>query len=339
MRRLPRLPLSWSIQGFSSPLSEQCTFTPSSLNLPLSRRQWIYTAIVNSRIDLLDALEKEGERRNLIIRGCDPLHKSLLESRGWRSRQSGIEACLQLDEPVNWTPHRSLKELSRRALRKGSIEIFHNLSAGDINFINQNLVKLRKRSHYRLRPALHNLFQNSADLWEQALIYRRNDASQSIEAIIGWSRNGPASRHLEVLLRSSSAPVGTMEALILESVELSRDQGIGMLSLGEVPFLRMSGQEEDSIGTFGGDFQTMDKGVGHSLHGSSEKPKRFASYYLMRPAFSSMGLFRFKNKFRPTWTPLYLMSNRRIGLLALTDLFLESGCHRLLGYCLTHPRH
>ncbi len=307
-----------------------------SLGLIRSRRDWIYTALVGSNLDLVEALKAEADSRNILIRGCDPVHRSVLGEQGWYSRQSGIEAFLMLDGPAPWQPHRSLRELRRRALRKGKVEILDQLSQEDITFLNENLADLRNRSHYRLRPSLKHLYQNHADFWEQALLYRKEG---TIQAIVGWSRNGPRARHLEVLLRAGSAPVGTMEALILESVSLARNQGIQVLSLGEVPFLRLSRHFKFPV------YDTTSSAAnGYPiLNGDSlsyfEKPRKFASYYLMRPAFSSMGLFRFKNKFRPSWTPLYLMSNRRIGVLALADLFLGSGCHRLLGYCLTHPRH
>lgn len=327
MRRMSRLPLSWSVNdSFSS--FDGSGFAPQSLWLPRIRRNWIYGALMNSDADLASALLQEAENIDVIVRGCLPDHKMQLGREGWFSRQSGIEALLIPGHPQHWQPHASLRELRRRALRKGEIEIIDGLSQEDINRLSLELRDLRNRSHYRLRPALNHLFQNHPGGWEQALIYRRDGKA---EAMVGWSRNGKEARHLEVLLRSTVAPVGTMEALILESVDIARNQGISMMSLGEVPFLRLP--KEPGLPN------QFERNLDTPLQSPSRPPSKFPSYYLMRPAFSSMGLFKFKNKFRPVWAPLYLMSNKRIGVVALADLFFQSGCHRLLGYCLTHPRH
>ena len=296
MRIAARLPLSWSYEADGN-------FEPQlqSIWLSASRRYWIHTSRFSGAcIDPVEWIhEYAASGPSVVMRGCSNDWKMGLSQFGWKSRQTGMEALLQMP----WSPHRSLRELERRALHKGAIRPVDVQLEKE--WLANLLPALRAESHYQSRPALAHLFQTTPDNWIQALVYAR----ESPLALVGWSQNGPASWHLEVLLRSQNAPVGTMEALILESARMAAARGIRTISLGEVPFLHF---------------------------GEREAPHRFASYYLMRPAFSSMGLFRFKNKFRPRWEPLYLLSDRSVRFLTLADLFIASGCHRLLGYCLTH---
>lgn len=309
-----RLPLSWSFQPSEC---RELLIEPARLSLHSSGRTWIHTATVTGSAlhpeALADALEGLSARYALIIRGCDRSHRSLMRPSRWSSMPTGIEATL----PLPYAPSRHLRELEGRALRKGRIQDFAPLQTCDIIQLRQTFAELRRESMYRNRPPLRYLFLNDPGNWETGSFYIRNGR---VLAAVGWSRNGPGMLHLEVLLRSREAPVGTMEALILHSIRRAEESGMQSISLGEVPFLHF--QEK----------QVRSQTVGHVM------PRRYGPYYLMRPAFNSMGLFRFKEKFRPVWTPLYLLSNRRIGLLSLMDLFFQSHCHRLLGYCLTHPR-
>ncbi|MBU42756.1 MAG: hypothetical protein CMN76_06025 [Spirochaetaceae bacterium] len=316
MRTVSRLPLSWCLSSCDPNSGSESSFIARSLWLPRSRRDWIYNAQQSRTAYFADIMVSESAKKDIILRGCDASHLAALEDRGWKHRQSGLEAVLPLRKPDPWNPHRSLRELSRRALRKGNIEVMERPDPGTIGRIREILTELRNASQYRRRPALKYLFQNDPEFWELCLIYYRDNQP---EALVGWSRNGESAIHLEVMLRSREAPVGAMEALILESVALAGKRGMELVSLGEVPFLRINPKTPEL-----------------PAKKQQTQLKRFASYYLMRPAFSSMGLFRFKNKFRPLWNPLYLMSNRPVGLLALGDLFIESGCHKLLAYCLTH---
>ncbi|MCB1137914.1 MAG: DUF2156 domain-containing protein [Leptospiraceae bacterium] len=307
-----RLPLSWSFQFYEHGIEP--TVNPESIWLPSSGRSWVHSALIRGA-GLADSsfkrilLELAEGKKNPVLRGCNPRHIALMAEEGWHSRQTGIEATLTLDGPVPWHPSRSLRELERRAKKKGKIE---TLSTGDKEKwagLGLHLKELRSRSHYSGRPTLEHLFLTDPSGWDRCCLFWQDG---SLKAVVGWSRNGPNSRHLEVLMRSRDAPVGTMEALILESVRMACAEGFSVLSLGEVPFLHFR----------------------DSLHSGS--PARYASYYFMRPAFSSMGLFRFKQKFKPAWTPLYLLSEKRVHPVVLFDLFWKSGCHRLLGYCLTH---
>ena len=307
-----RLPLSWSFQ-FSDHGIEP-TVDPESIWLPSSRRRWVHSALVRAEgLDELNLkeilLELAENRTHPVLRGCGPEHRALMAREGWHSRQTGIEATLILDGPAPWYPSRSLRELERRARNKGRIETLYPVNDKEWSWLGSHLKELRLRSHYSHRPSLDHLFLSEPSGWDQCLLFWRN---HSLKAVVGWSRNGPRSRHLEVLMRSRDAPVGTMEALILESIRMARAEGVSNVSLGEVPFLHFR----------------------DAAHHSN--PARYASYFFMRPAFSSMGLFRFKEKFRPNWTPLYLLGDKRIHSIVLFDLFWQSGCHRLLGYCLTH---
>lgn len=238
----------------------------------------------------------------LLLRGCPPPLRAFLVNQGWHALPVGTEALIPF-HPV-FQPRASLRALVRRGLRHGEVS--------EIGLVPQTVTQLYAlsgRTRYGHLPHLRYMF--------------RGDPSAAARAFVFVARNGtwlgaltltapaPGRWHTELILRDQSAPVGVMEALILETAARLREEGASGLSLGETPFhfpepvrLTVQGQLLQQAG------------------------KRF------RFAYPADGLFRFKQKFAPQWETVYLCASGRITLLTLAELFRASNCHRLLGAAL-----
>jgi lysylphosphatidylglycerol synthetase-like protein (DUF2156 family) len=97
---------------------------------------------------------------------------------------------------------------------------------------------------------------------------------------------------LDLVRRRPDSPVGTMELLILRSLEAFRDRGLKEASLNGIPLA------------------SVDRPVADSCAGEGAERLREALRWLYDhggAVYEAKNLFRFKSKFAPRWEPMYLV--------------------------------
>ncbi len=287
-----RLPLSWTRAPITAP-------QVVSQNLPLSRCRWICWADLPEHWRLPDFLEQaDPENRGaLLIRGCPPEIAALLESRGWHSFAAGTEALLSLDGPH--FRRASLQALVRRGNRRGRAEEV-SFSPG----VQTKFCRLLRGTAHAHKPQLRYLFRSELEPQNRCFVFR--DHRGEWLAAMTLSRVSQEFWHTERLLRRQDAPVGVMEALAAHVFAQLQAEGARYWSLGEVPFVGVSGSSSLVKRAFIGAGRTFNF------------------------AYNYQGLFSFKSKFDPLWQPLYLCSTQRISWTMLWDLFEISGCRQLV---------
>ena len=120
-----------------------------------------------------------------------------------------------------------------------------------------------------------------------------------------------------MILRDREAPPGVMEALFAGTMDILKEEGFKEFSLGEVPFVSDSFDSATALNS-----------------GQHVKEKvLFCTGYLLKYAYNFENLFRFKNKFRPVWRPVYICAPK-MPWSALADMFVESGFYALSGSAL-----
>lgn len=100
---------------------------------------------------------------------------------------------------------------------------------------------------------------------------------------------------VDVMVRRPDATPGAMERLIREAVDRLREEGATALSLGPCP---MAGVDADELRL---------EWVFRGLYGSA----------MGNRVFGFQSLYRFKDKFRPRWSPVYFASAPRLGVFSL----------------------
>ncbi|MCB0330356.1 MAG: DUF2156 domain-containing protein [Bdellovibrionales bacterium] len=204
-----------------------------------------------------------------LIRGVPKrLAQALHESLGYESLSFGSEAILS---PDTFSPSPSLRALSRRALRKGRVMRTPSFSSSSYKFRSS----VRLRGLFRTIPSARHL---------SAGYFQENSAL----VFISLSQKAEHHYHLELLKRTPNAPIGAVEAVLLQVISDLKTLGATSLSLGEVPCI----------------------GSGESFASS---PLSYAAssiatrvgIFALHPSYSASSLFSFKNKFQPDWRPVY----------------------------------
>lgn len=100
---------------------------------------------------------------------------------------------------------------------------------------------------------------------------------------------------LDLIRRRADSPVGTMELLILRSLEAFRDRGLKEASLNGIPLASVDRPGTDS-----------------SADGENAEDSRLSEalrwlYDHGGAVYEAKNLFRFKSKFGPRWEPMYLV--------------------------------
>lgn len=271
------------------------------MNLPVTRREWIAWADYES--DWLDALtapktiqEKglQAKIRPKVIRGCHPEAAARLMALGWSSVDVGSEAVLKTARTA--LPHPSVRELARRGLRHGQVlEVpmtEANLAAAE---------ELRSHSRPGTRPRLRHLYRDDPAEADRLFWF---DSPTGPMAAVTLSLAGPGRVHAELMLRRADAPVGVMEALIVQTAGLLSDGGVEEWSLGECPFHFPNGVP-NWVGRLG----------------------RLTDW-----VYSSRGLARFKGKFETEWRPVSVCAEAGLSLATLAEMAWACGWFRLAGY-------
>jgi hypothetical protein len=109
----------------------------------------------------------------------------------------------------------------------------------------------------------------------------------------------------------------SVEALFVGTMDILKEEGFKEFSLGEVPFVSDSFVSATALNS-----------------GQHVKEKvLFCTGHLLKYAYNYDNLFRFKNKFRPVWRPVYVCAPK-MPWSALADMFVESEFHALSGSAL-----
>ncbi len=238
-----------------------------------------------------------GKNNKFVLRGVrKTLLDKLLSKQGGEFIISGTEAIIYLQ---NYSATKTVKELSRRGKRNSDIkEISRNISAYQ-NKIYQ-LLEL-KRQEWQVE--LTHLFLTHFNSPLRTFILEKNDKILGLITISPFCKN---CWQIEQMMRSPNANVGVMEALISFIINKLQTEGNTILSLGEVPF------------HFSGNKISLKNRL-YSLTGR-----------YIRFAYDSVGLYNFKNKFRPEWYPLFLYGYPRLSYGTMYKMMKASGIEKLI---------
>lgn len=214
---------------------------------------------------------------------------------GFRPVQVGVEAWLDLPELAfrggRYATVRNMDSRARRAgvqveevapetCREELEEVFHRWLAS-------------KHPSWRMKllvgsPGLDAPFDR------RYLVARRDGR---VEAFVTLLPGRPGDWGVDVMARRPDAAAGTMERILVHAVATLRAEGAGRLSLGACPMAGVPLRGEGRLLRW----------VFHLLYRSR----------LGNRIFAFRNLFRFKEKFRPRWMPVYFAARPRLGLLAL----------------------
>jgi hypothetical protein len=288
------LPLSWD--RLDVPMAQF-----QAIPLPLSRLTWIPQATLaqhHSFAELFADLSAQADN-GILVRGCSPELAACVVAHGGSSVRVGIEALIDLHG--EGLLRRSVQKMVRQARRHGAV---HELPWSAESAL--ALRDLARTASHGGRPQLRHLFRTSFDPHMRAFVFCGNNGEWHGALLLSL-----AGSHLavtELMLRRPDAPGGVMESLFVAAGMQLRAEGVRMLSLNEVPFHHLSD-----------DLQPFERLIG------------YAGRTLLQN-YNAAGLMRFKSKFHPHWRPVYLCSNRPLSVLALTDMFVASGCLHLAGH-------
>lgn len=294
------IPLSWLRSDIAYPRFK-------SVRLPLSGLTWIHSAEIPFNLSFeeifAELVNTFGE--GILIRGCRSEIAGFLMGRGLAALRTGAEALIDLGSHSGTLT--AAMGISRRGMRWGSVE--------EVPFTEacaDRITRLMSASAHGTKPQLRYLYRTGPDHLTRCFVYRT-----PIDKWLGAvtvSMTSQSSAHTEMMLRDKEAPPGVMETLFLEIMGTLKREGFKEFSLGEVPFVSDSFDSAAALNS-----------------GQHVKEKvLFCTGYLLKYAYNFENLFRFKNKFRPVWRPVYICAPK-MPWLALADMFVESGFHALSG--------
>ena len=297
------LPLSWArTDAVTEPRLR-------TLKLPLSRRTWVPCADIPA--DWTFQRVTQSRLRPLaggfILQGCNEVLARYVRSQGGDVAQVGMEALLDVNAPAK----PSLLELARRGRRWGELI---PLAYSDAN--RKKMAALWRATVHGTKPQLHCAFRTDFEPPLRGVALA--DAHGAWLGALTLSRMKPGYWHTELLLRRKDAPIGVMEALILDVKERLRAEGHRWLSLGAVPFMLV----DDPLNP---------DACHHPWRASCRGRVIGRLGRWMRFGFDYHGLYRFKQKFGPQWRPLYLCGWPDLPWRALPDLSWASRHLHLVG--------
>ncbi|MGA1192196.1 MAG: phosphatidylglycerol lysyltransferase domain-containing protein, partial [Bdellovibrionota bacterium] len=225
----------------------------------------------------------------------EPLSR-LLHLPQYRIIPFGSEAILNIRDDV--LPS-SVTQLAQRALRKGVISLQCKVSPPQI---------LPTFPSRRASTALRGLFRRAPSKNQACFVFTATESAVPV-AWITVSRRSEHHRHVEQLQRSSAAPVGAMEALLVHAVEYLQGQGVASLSLGEVPCII----PDDTMLADG----FVPERVFRALNRVSKR--------VLEPRYSPEGLYVFKNKFNPRWEPVHWIIPKQKGVTSFVRTLISTG--------------
>ncbi len=297
------IPLSWLRSGIAHPRFK-------SVRLPLSGLTWVHSAEIplNLTFEEVYPCLVDGFGEGILIRGCGSEIARFLAGKGFVALRTGAEALIDLGSGTRAVS--SALRISGRAGRRGSVEELPFTEASLERFS-----RLKSASAHGTKPQLRYLYRTALDPLTRCFVYR-TPGDRWLGAVT-VSMTARSLAHTETILRDKEAPPGVMEALFAGIMDILREEGLMGFSLGEVPFVSCS-VSADIASTAGRDLKER------FLYGTG---------YLLKYAYNYDNLYRFKNKFRPVWRPVYVCAPE-MPWTALADMFVESGFFALSGSAL-----
>lgn len=250
------------------------------------------------RLPLLRAFSEQARAAGCVRRLVFPVRpheQEAVRQAGYGVVQVGIEANVPLAEfTLRGKAFEHVRQMRNRAQSKGVV-----------------VKQVTPPSHGEAMAALHaNWLASKRPSWRMKLLVgspsldrpfdRRYLAAEHDGRLEGFLTLLPGAEGVwgvDVMVRRPDAVVGTMELLVTTAALQLREEGAHTLALGPCPMagVPFSWQRPMLTATFG------------MLYGSS----------LGNRIFGFRRLVSFKQKFRPTWTPVYLGASPHIGVLAL----------------------
>lgn len=296
---LHHLPLSWARAPVAEPRLHY-------VSLALSRLTWIPTAEIPFDIafeqifrDYLLPLP-----RGFVLQFCNEDLSRFVIDNGGKALQIGLEALLPLQQQPWDRP--SLWALARRGRRGGTVQ---ELLPSPEN--QRKLKELMASTPYAHRPQLALAFRTRFDNTVRCFAFVSPGGQW--QAAVTLSQVSAGYLHTELLLRHRRAPAGAVEALITGTAETLLAQGLHTWSLGGVPFARRN-QPAELVGQ---PLKTM------AVNSAGR---------LFKFAYNYEGLFKFKDKFRPQWRPLFLCAAPNFPWRVLADLAFKMNYLQLVTY-------
>ena len=251
----------------------------------------------NEFVELLNECYEGG----FMIRGCS---SALAE----RFSKYGDVVCLGASAEIDLVAHSPSASLSKLA-KRGSRQVWvHEYS--DIQSQISLLAKIRPLTRHAILPQLLHLFRTSVGA--NIRLFGACDSAGEPLGVITLSTRAPGHLHSELLLRADSAPVGVMEYLLQVIIEKLYAEGNTILSLGEVPFVPSTGNNPRVL-----------------RNSYLETVVRSASG-LLNPSYNVQGLFNFKDKFCPTWVPVYWCGVPSLSLFDLGEIAVRTRTARVI---------
>lgn len=267
--------------------------------------EWLTDVKIPFKLDFSSVVSELILRhaKNYFIAGCNYDNFYFLQERGYKGIRTGREAILDLKR--NHFRKRSLRELVKRGLKKGSIvEIPYSREAA------QQLQEFGKFTRHGREPQLKHLFSTTFEENNRLFVFRKPEG-EWLGALMTSNKNDKWVQSEAILCRNKE-PAGIMEALIYEIFRKLRDENREYWSLGAVPFT-----------------------IYNSKFLSAERIIN-ASGRLMKFAYNYKGLYNFKNKFNPIWLDYYFVIRPSFSPAALISILIKSNLLDLVIYKLIH---
>ena len=227
-------------------------------------------------------------QKKIFITSCNEQIASSLKQNEFDALKFGKEAILDLNQ--EHFHKKSLRDVIRAGSRHGVVE--------EINFSEEarrQLEKFKLQCTHGRKPQIKYFFNDVFKLHNRLFVYRKNN--DWLAAIL-VSQIDETFLRSELLLRIKTAPNGVMDALVFSVFNKLKKEGFKYWSLGDVPFIIKS------------------------------TPKFSKEYFVnflgrrLKFAYNYSGLFKFKDKFNPIWSDVYICTKPKLNLP--TFLFLTS---------------
>ena len=243
--------------------------------------------------------------KGFYIRGCSmELASEFAESQS-QAICFGSEAIIKLDHyklPI------SVSKICTRAQRTTNVIEITGKTADDI------LKNLQPRTNYALKPKLRKLFRASINHQIRCFVVESNNLDK-VFALLTISARSQDEYHLELLIRAKDAPAGSVESAIVFIINQLKSEGSRELSLGEAPF-----HPSTELWRVRGASTYQTKAI-------IALTKSFLP--LLARNYNFTGLANFKNKFNPSWKPVYWCAYPKFSLLNFAAIGYRTNVYKL----------
>ncbi len=267
-------------------------------SLSMSGVEWVCWQTLTQMLQPAALLHSLHEHfpQGFLVRGVPTGLWAHWQNEGLHAITSGLEAALP-PYPELWGKS-SLRQLCRRGLRWGEVRELAPAAVSSARY-----TRFIENSNIGHRPLLRGMYRGQPTDAQRCFVFENDDGEWL--ALVTLTRNAAHRWHVELMQRSLSAPVGVMEATILTLYErLHFENEQHHLTLGEVPFMN----------TGGGFLSKLTRLAGQAV----------------KPGYHYPGLYRFKDKFKPDWQPLRIVSTKPITPLTMAELMFTTGAHKLM---------